>query len=117
MNPNWEGCHVQTWSRKEKDELAARRQEMLNVTESAKQMLKDLLVANTDKPEFGLRLVASESGQLTLVLGQEKEGDQVIEYQGSKVLLLDGETSIFLDEKRLDGQDTPQGPVLALSKE
>jgi len=46
---------------------------MLNVTESAKQMLKEALVANTSDPEAGLRLVANESGQFTLVLGQERK--------------------------------------------
>lgn len=46
---------------------------MLNVTESAKHMLKEALVANTSDREAGLRLVANESGQFTLVLGQERK--------------------------------------------
>ncbi|MBC8512179.1 MAG: hypothetical protein H8D32_04275 [Dehalococcoidia bacterium] len=89
---------------------------MLNVAESAKQMLKEALAAKTDDPEVTLKLVTNESGRFTLVLGQEKEGDQVVEHEGSKVLLIDGELSVLLEGRTLDCQDSPEGRWLMMSK-
>jgi Fe-S cluster assembly iron-binding protein IscA len=90
---------------------------MLSVTEGAKQMLKEALAAKTDDPELGLKLVANESGQFTLVLAQGKEGDQVVEHEGSKVLLIDGELSALLDGRTLDSWDSDKGRYLTVSKE
>lgn len=90
---------------------------MLNVTEDAKQMLKESLVTNTDAPDFGLRLVHDKSGHLTLVLGQEKEDDQVIEHEGLKVLLVDKELFSDLDGKTLDCQKSPEGRHFVMSEE
>ena len=90
---------------------------MLNVTESAKQMLKEALAANTDDPEVILKLLTNESGQTALVLGQEKEGDQVVEHEGSKVLLIDGELSVLLEGRTLDCLDSTEGLRLVVSKE
>ena len=90
---------------------------MLNVTEGAKQMMKEALAAKTDDPELGLKLVANESGQFTLVLGQEKEGDQVVEHEGSKVLLIDRELSVLLEGRTLDCWDSDEGRYLTVSKE
>lgn len=90
---------------------------MLNVTESAKQMLKEALVANTNDPEAGLRLVPDESGQFTLVLGHKEKGDQVVEHEGSKVLLVDRELSGGLAGETLDCKDSPEGSRLVMSKD
>jgi len=89
---------------------------MLNVTEGAKQMMKEALAAKTDDPELGLKLVANESGQFTLVLGQEKEGDQVVEHEGSKVLLIDRELSVLLEGRTLDCEDSREGRWLMMSQ-
>jgi Fe-S cluster assembly iron-binding protein IscA len=44
---------------------------MLTVTEGAKQRLKELLLASTNDPDFGVRLVLKASGQTGLVLDRE----------------------------------------------
>jgi len=89
---------------------------MLNVAESAKQMLKEALAAKTDDPEVTLKLVTNESGRFTLVLGQEKEGDQVVEHEGSKVLLIDRELSVLLEGRTLDCEDSREGRWLMMSQ-
>jgi Fe-S cluster assembly iron-binding protein IscA len=90
---------------------------MLTVTESAKQLLKETLLAHTDDPESGLRLVLEPPGRLGLVLGRECYGDQVVEHEGTKVLLVSPELETLVDETILDVQDTPDGPKLAMLRE
>lgn len=89
---------------------------MLTVTQSAKELLKDKLVAHTDDPETGLRLTV-EAGQLGLVLDREQEGDQVVEHEAAKVLLVAPELAPVVDGITLDVQDTAEGPKLVVSRE
>lgn len=89
---------------------------MLTVTESAKQLLKETLQAHTDDPEVGLRLSPGEPGQqLGIVLDREAKGDQVVEHEGAKVLLVPSELAPALDGVTLDIQDTADGPKLVVS--
>lgn len=90
---------------------------MLTVTESAKQLLKETLQAHTDDLEVGLRLSPGEPGQLGLVLDGEAEGDQVVEHEGAKVLLVASELAPAVDGVTLDIQDTADGPKLVVSRE
>jgi len=90
---------------------------MLTVTESAKQLLMDTLLAQTDDPESSLRLVLEPSGRLGLVLDEEGYGDQAVEYQGAKVLFVAPELAPLVDEITLDVQDTADGPKLVVSKD
>ena len=90
---------------------------MLTVTESAKQLLKKTLLAHTDDPEISLRLSLKAPGQLGIVLDREAEGDQVVEHEGAKVLLVASELAPTVDGVTLDVQDTPDGPKLAVSKQ
>jgi len=90
---------------------------MLRVTDSAKQHLKATLLAHTEAPETGLRLCLEPSGRLSLVLDKEGYGDQVVEHEGSKVLLVEsGRLFWLLEEATLDAQDTPDGPKLVIDK-
>jgi len=89
---------------------------MVNVTDNAKQELKKKLLAHTDDPEIGLRLAPGASGQLGLLLGREAEGDQVIEHDGLKVLLVGSEIAQRLQDRAIDVQDTPDGPKLVIVK-
>ena len=57
------------------------------------------------------------SGQLGLVLGKEGYGDQVVEHEGAKVLLVAPELAPVVDGVTLEVQDTPDGPKLVVSKE
>ena len=90
---------------------------MLTVTESAKELLKDMLAPHTDDPEMGLRLVLEPSGQGGLAVGREAEGDQVVEHDGFKVLLVGHELAPIVDRITIDVKDTEDGPKLVISKQ
>ena len=90
---------------------------MLEVTERARQELKRVLTANTDKPEACLRLTASEQGQLGLTLDEERQDDQVVEHEDSKVLLVEKNLADILQGITIDVEDTPEGARLVISSE
>ena len=66
---------------------------------------------------MGVRLASDPQGQLGLVLGKEEPGDQVVEHQGVKALLVASELAPALEEVTLDVQDTDDGPKLVVQKE
>jgi len=76
---------------------------MLVVTERAKQGLKKLLSTKVDNPQAGLRLITSgPSGEFGLSIDMEMPGDQVVEYKGSKVLLVEQELATRFEGHILD---------------
>lgn len=87
---------------------------MITVTDSAKEHLKNTLLAHTDDPNISLRLVAKPAGKLGFVLDSEAEGDQVVEHKGTKVLLVGQELVPVVEGLTLDVQDTADGPKLAI---
>ena len=87
---------------------------MIEVSERAKQELKKILMDHVDNPQAGLRLTASEPGQFGLGLDVEMPGDQVVEHEGSKVLLVTKELAASLQGIQMDVQETPQGPKIVL---
>ena len=89
---------------------------MLTVTESAKQLLKKTLRSYSDDPEAGLRLSVDSGGQFGLKLDIESEGDQLVEHEGAKVLLVAPGLAPVLERSTLDVQDTADGPKLVISK-
>jgi len=90
---------------------------MLTVTDSAKQELKKKLQDSTNDPEVSLRLELKPPNQFGLALGKEEEGDQVIESEETKVLLVVSELAPVVDGSILDVQDTAGGPQLVVTKE
>ncbi len=90
---------------------------MLTVTEEAKQILKEKLLANTDDPELVLRLKGEPGGQLGLVLDREAPGDYVVEQEEARVLLIGKELTDVVDELTLGTEDTPEGPKLVIRRE
>ncbi len=63
---------------------------MVVITEHAKKHLKEALLAKTHNPDVGFRLVRkSETGKFVLKFDKEREHDQVVLHQDSKVLLID----------------------------
>ena len=91
---------------------------MVTVTEDAKQELGRVLSsANVDDPTVGLRLTAGDRGQFGLVLDTEKEGDQVVEHEGSKVLLVGQELIELLEGVIIDCRRTDEGARLIISGE
>jgi Fe-S cluster assembly iron-binding protein IscA len=90
---------------------------MIGVTERARQELKRILEANTDKPEACLRLTANDQGQLGLAIDVERQGDQAIEHDDSKVLLVEKDLADTLQGITIDVEDTPEGARLVISSE
>ena len=89
---------------------------MLTVTDSAKQLLKSTLRGHSDDPEMGLRLSSMSPRELGVKLDREAEGDQVVEYEGTKVLLVAVELAPLMEEAIIDTRDTDNGPRLSLHK-
>jgi len=91
---------------------------MVTVTERAKEELKDiLLAAEVSEPEISLRLAPTAPGQFGLVPDKEQEGDQIVEHEGTKVLLVEAELVAPLEGVTIDCQDSPEGPRLVMTKD
>ena len=88
---------------------------MIGVTESARQELKRILSAKVDMPQARLRLTARGQGQLGLGIDIEMPGDEVVEHEGSKVLIVEHRLATSLEGVTLDVEDTPQGLQLVIS--
>jgi len=84
---------------------------MVTVTTRAIEMLAEIRAsANMGDPDVGLRLEAADTGGLGLLPDRERPGDQIVEYAGEKVLLVDDRlsealTGTLLDCKRV-GKET-----------
>lgn len=76
-----------------------------------------MLTAKVDNPHAGLRLAISSPGHFALTIDVENPGDQVVEYEGSKVLLVEQGLAASLEEVTLDVEGTPEGPKLAIFRE
>ena len=90
---------------------------MIYVTERAKQELKRLLVDHVDWPGARLRLMDRGNGRLGLGVDIEAPDDEIIEYEGTKLLLIDPGLATDLRDITLDVDDTPDGPELVISEE
>ncbi len=85
---------------------------MVVVTELAKEALLQLrLRADIDQPEVGLRLAADPEGEWKLFPDRTKAGDQIVEHGGSRVLLIDRETSQILEGTRVDCKEAAKGTI------
>jgi len=91
---------------------------MVTVTEDAKVELGRVLAsANVDDPTVGLRLIAGGRGQFGLVLDTEHEGDQVVEHEGSKVLLVGQDLTEPLEGVTIDCRQTDEGARLVIYRQ
>ncbi len=89
---------------------------MIIVTERAAEELKETLREHATDAEQALRLTPTSGGAFVLTLDVEQEGDEVVESEGTKLLLMDDSVAPALDGITLDCVDTPEGPRLTLSK-
>jgi hypothetical protein len=81
---------------------------MILVTESAADLL-----ATLDRPAGRVvRLEQVDEQRLGLVLGEARDGDQVVEREGQDLLHIPAEISAALDGVVIDKTDTPSGPRL-----
>ena len=87
---------------------------MINVTERAKQELKRLLIASVDLPEARLRLMDRGQGKLGLGIDIEAPDDQVVEYDGIRLLIVEHGLATNLKRVTLDVNDTPEGAELVI---
>lgn len=90
---------------------------MLQVTENAKAELKRLLDTNVDWPGARLRLLERDQGTLGLGIDIEAGNDEVVEYQGLKLLLVETDLASRLDRILLDIDATPDGAVLVICEQ
>src|SRR5262245_59542560 len=85
---------------------------MLTVTEQAKErLLEQKRDANLQGEAVGLRVAAAPTGQWMLIADHAREDDQVVEYRGSTVLLVDPAAQSALDGVRVDCAQTTEGDI------
>jgi Fe-S cluster assembly iron-binding protein IscA len=89
---------------------------MIYVTERAKEELKKLLTISVDWPGACLRLIDRGQGKLGLGVDIRMNDDQLVEYEGKTLLLVDPELASGLQLITLDVDDTDKGPELVISE-
>jgi Fe-S cluster assembly iron-binding protein IscA len=82
---------------------------MIKITERAKKELKKILSASVDNWYAGLRLVSRGHGEFGLGVDVEMPGDHVVEYAGSKILLVEPALFTGRSEINIDIEDTGGG--------
>jgi len=81
------------------------------VTAPAAGKLKEAIQAETTDPEVCIRIIPSPSkpNDLEMILDKENEGDQMVESEGVKILLLSPDLAVALGGMVIDWKETPQG--------
>jgi Fe-S cluster assembly iron-binding protein IscA len=82
---------------------------MINITEPAKVEMKRLLTAKVSWPGARLRLLDRGEGKLGLGIDIESKGDHVVEYEGTKLLIVEAGLASRLKQVTLDVDHTMQG--------
>ncbi len=88
---------------------------MITITERAKQELKRLYDTNVDWSGAFLRLMDRGQGNLGLGIDLEATGDQSVEYDGIKVLIIDSRLATSVKDITMDIDDTLDGAELVIS--
>ena len=88
---------------------------MIDVTERARQKLKRILSDTVDMPQARLRVIDRGEGKLGLGIDIEAPGDQVVEYEGTKVLVVEAGLATSLKGVALDVDDTSEHAELVIS--
>jgi hypothetical protein len=86
---------------------------MFMMTETAGEYLIAVLDNANASEETAIRFVL-EGNTLTPRLDNARPGDATFDYEGRRVLVLDGQVSQALAESTLDVQTTEEGPKLIL---
>jgi Fe-S cluster assembly iron-binding protein IscA len=89
---------------------------MVTVTERAKTYLKESVLSkiHAKAPGFTARLAQTAPGEISLFPDKGMEGDEVVEHQGTTVLLIDGGLSDRLTGATIDCVDSPEGSHLRI---
>lgn len=87
---------------------------MIQVTYSARSRLRRLL-DRRKKAGSLLRLLPSPDGQIGLIFSQQREGDQVVDQDGLKLLVISRRIASVLDGAIIDCEQEQEGERLTLS--
>jgi len=87
---------------------------MINVTEHARQELKKILTSRVDNWYARLRLISRGQGRLGLGIDIEMPGDEVVEHEGSGLLVVEHELAVNLQGVILDVEDNGESTQLVL---
>ncbi len=90
---------------------------MVGVTKAGLAELKRILNEHTDNALAGLRLTADQSGTLGLTIDVETAEDQVLEHEGSKLLIIEQKLAASLEGITIDVDETPEGRRLVIVRE
>jgi len=85
---------------------------MISVTDRARQELKRILSDTVDMPQACLRVIDRGQGKLGLGIDIEKPGDELVEYDGLTVLVVEQGLNLRLNGVILDVDDTDKDPEL-----
>jgi len=86
------------------------------VTERAAAALKGLLDQQNPDPDQVLRLTYDADNSVKLVLGNEADGDQIVQHQGDVVMVIEPSISEDLSGTTLDCTETAAGVSLTLRR-
>jgi len=89
---------------------------MVSVTEAGLVELKKILDEHTDNAQAGLRLTTDQSGTLGLTIDVKTSEDQVLEHEGSKLLIIEKNLAGSLEGVTIDVDESPEGPMLVTIK-
>jgi Fe-S cluster assembly iron-binding protein IscA len=86
---------------------------MVTVTDTAKKVMKTAIEYNKDESWYCFRLKFKEPDDFYFEgVAEEFKGDQVVEHDGVKILLIEDNLAAALEDIEIDFGDTPQGPGL-----
>lgn len=88
---------------------------MINVTDAAAAVLLERLQSSSSEESEVLRLV-ERAGGLGLSVDHEREGDQVVDHENRKVLVIEPDISSALDGATIDAAETPEGEQLTFRR-
>jgi Fe-S cluster assembly iron-binding protein IscA len=75
---------------------------MVMITNKAREELKNLLLLHTEDMETGIRLVCGSLGQFGLKLSKPEDGDDVVQDQGLRILMVGSNFKDVLNAVTLD---------------
>jgi iron-sulfur cluster assembly protein len=91
---------------------------LITLTDKATVKVKELLNGQADSPDAGLRVAVRGGGcsgfQYALAFDEQRDGDQVFQYQDIRVLI-DSESLPFVDGSEVDYVDSLQGAGFAVN--
>ena len=90
---------------------------MINVTDRARQELKRILSDTVDMPQARLRVIDRGQGKLGLGIDIEEPSDELVEHDGSTVLVVERRLAMSLKGVTLDVDDTVEGPEIVICYE